>query len=292
MRLKSNTSIIIAIIGFIGIVLSAIITAKCNQQHPPSNVISGGNQNSIIISDSGDITLTQGVSKQDVIDALQITINELRSDSSAEIEIKRLKERLAKIHDATPDSPSQEADKWAEHFITSLPIREDKVTEQAYKLKQRNEFINKSIPYLFEYMISFIDQRVSALKSRMPGIVIKKTELKEFFIDKRNITQKAVPNVCVREISFNNGKGFKINIIMGIIDENEVVKRPEFAWSEIKCKKCNKFILLSECFGGFGGPSYCYLRFINDDLVIEIDKLDKLLTSKFEELMENVLLIK
>lgn len=285
----SRTNVIIAIIGCIGVIASSLITARCSRQQP-SGVVTTGNQNTIINSNNGVISINSGISKQEIIDALEDTATDLRNQDSMEREITRLKERLSKIHASSLGSTPEQADKWAESFVTSLPVRKDRIEEQKRKNKERNDFINNSIPYLFDYMIAFVDKRIIALRSHMSGIEITRTTLDNYFLNKEEATSGSPENITVREFRFPNDKGFKVSVQVGVIEKGEITKRPQFSWQEINCNKdCSKFQLLGECYGGFNPPA-CYLSFINDDLVLQLDNLNSTLTQAFDRLIENVLL--
>ena len=287
----SKTNIVVALIGLAGVIISALITAKYTK-NKPSSAIYGGQENTIINSENGTVNLSGGISKQEVIDALGETIDDLQKTESTEREIERLKNRLSKIHSTSLGSIPEEADKWAESFVASLPIRKDKVDEQQRKNKKREDFINESIPYLFEYMISFVDQRTSALSSKLQGVEVEKTDLTTYYIGGNKDNSANNPNVCVRKVQFQNGNGFEVLVQLGEIENDIIKRRPRFIWYRSNCSKdCSKFELWGECYGGFSPPA-CYLSFINDDLKIEIDRLNHTLSTAFDRLAQNVILVK
>lgn len=160
-------------------------------------------------TENGDITITYGVALE-TIEALKEFID------SKEQEIDSLKQRLIEIHKSEFDSIPEDADRWATHFLSTMPIRKDRFKSQEQSFDQatkdkrlESDKLQKKVEVLFKFLIDTIDSNINELKM-VEGIKdYEKIDFPYLFREHPNITPASRR---IRKITFNNSS--IINIIL------------------------------------------------------------------------------
>lgn len=168
-----------------------------------------GTKSPAAYTENGDITISYGVALE-TIEALKEFID------SKDQEIDSLKQRLIEIHKSEFDSIPEDADRWATHFLSTMPIRKDQFKSQEQSFDQatkdkrlESDKLQKKIEVLFKFLIDIIDSNINKLKM-LGGIKeYEKIDLPHLFREHPNSTPASKK---IRKITFNNGS--LINIIL------------------------------------------------------------------------------
>gem|GEM_PF-6344191 len=169
---------------------------------------------------------------------ITITINELveirkaiqelidSSGKEKDIEISKLKERIAKIHQTELRVLPHEADAWADQFLATLPLRKDRVVTQEKEEEVRFQKERLSIPILFEYSIKKFDEYIIALKKRDKNIVLKQEEMPQI------VPSAGSPRHydTLRIASFPNGTELIVKLNSGSAANGHLVYPALYVW--------------------------------------------------------------
>jgi len=208
---------------FIGLIPGGEFSAAAE----PSKQETHGSNSPVAYTGKGNITITINEAKE-ICKAVQELIESSKNDK--DIEISTLKKRIADIHQTQLSVLPQEADEWAEQFLSTLPLRKDKVIMQEKEETKRFEKERMNIPILFEYSINKFDEYISALTKHDKNITIEQDQIPIIIIN--NDTPKLY--TYFKKISFPNGNLLVINISPGTIKNDAFISYPGLSILAIK----------------------------------------------------------
>jgi hypothetical protein len=165
---------------------------------------------------------------------ITVNINELKEierivqeaiksyETGKDVERDELKKRIAEIHKTQFNVLPQEADQWAEQFVSTLPLRKDRVIAEENEETKRFEKHRMNIPILFEYCIKKFDEYILALKKHDKKIDFKQEQIPEI-ITFANSSQEYN---SLRVASFPNGTVLKLSFWTGVIKNDRFQTYP------------------------------------------------------------------
>ncbi|MGA2331689.1 MAG: hypothetical protein ABSF48_10820 [Thermodesulfobacteriota bacterium] len=175
----------------------------------------------VIYTGKGNVKVSITINEaKEICKTLQELIETYKNER--DIEISELKKRIAKIHETELHVLPKEADEWAEYFLSTLPLRKDKVITQEKEETVRFEKERTNIPVLFEYSIKKFDEYILALKKHDKRINLKQEQIPQI------ITYADSPQEynSVRIASFPNGTSLTIRLNTGVIRNNRFQQYP------------------------------------------------------------------
>lgn len=217
----------------------------------PTKQETHGDNSPIANTQKGNICIT--INEADKIrEMIQDIFNNCDNAQSLE-----LKKRLAEIHKTELKTLPEEADKWADEFIQTLPLRKDKVLSQEEEQNKRLTQQTKDIPLLFEYTIKKFDAQILALRNKLDNkIELKQEDFKGMIAYGDEIT---VVNNPIRVVTFPNGTKLLLSVSKGRIKDNRFVQYPGIDINEIKNGQDKRiFSMVHVCYG------YCTVFTYND----------------------------
>jgi hypothetical protein len=171
---------------------------------------------------------------------ITININELKEiervvreaiesyESGRDIERAELKKRIADIHKTQLGVLPQEADRWAEQFLSTLPLRKDRIIMQEEEEKVRFEKQRIQIPVLFEYSIKQFDEYILALRKRDSKIEFKQEQIPEII----TYSNSDIVSDSFRIVAFPNGTVLKVRLGTGVIKNGRFAQQP-YIWIKL-----------------------------------------------------------
>src|SRR5208283_4454244 len=104
-----------------------------------------GSNSPIIYTGKGNVKVSITINEaKEICKTLQDLIETYKNEK--DIEISELKKRLAKIHETELHVLPEEADEWANQFISTLPLRKDKVITEENEEIIRFKKLRMNIP--------------------------------------------------------------------------------------------------------------------------------------------------
>lgn len=245
----------------------------------PTSQNTKGPNSPVIYTGKGDVKVSITINE---IENICKTLREYVEDykNKKDIEISDLKKRIAKIHETEINVLPEEADKWADQFISTLPLRKDKITTKEDAEKKEFEKEKISIPLLFEYIIKKFDDYILALKRHDKSINVKQEQFPEIFVYSDSSTPRKL-----RLISFPNGSSLEVTFVPGLIINDKFRSYPKLYISEIKNGQKYDDFLVMHAASIFGGGNI--LMYNNGELT---EQFKKDLTKRYDLLIEKAYL--
>jgi len=217
----------VLILAFMFIFL--ILTDYFSVSAQPTNQETHGPNSPVIYTGKGNVKVSITVNEaKEICKTLQELIETYKKER--DIEISELKKRIAKIHETEFHVLPKEADEWADHFISTLPLRKDKVTTQENEEKTRFEKEKINIPLLFEYTIKKFDDYVLALKKHDQRVNLKQEQIPEIIV--YGGSSKSYDSL--RIVFFPNGTSLEVHFRSGLIKNDQFIVYPSLSIYEVK----------------------------------------------------------
>jgi hypothetical protein len=161
-------------------------------------------------------------------------------------EVVELKMRLSEIHKIELKISAEEADKWADQFIESIPLRKERLIAQQEEEHTRFVKERKNFPIMFEYIINKFDAEILALKNKLDkNITLKQEDFNGIQIyDDASIKLKNPVSIA----TFANGVSLEVEIVPGKINNEQFLSYPTIVIYNVK--KGNRVSI-------FGLPHQC-----------------------------------
>lgn len=238
--------------------------------------------NSPIVSNSKNITITIGAAKE-TVETLQEYLNSTIKDN------QQLRKRLTDIHKKEFDSTPDEAEAWAMQFLTSMPIRKDKLISLENDRKNLSEKEKIKTSILFDYILKDFDSRILALKKYKSKIHMQVYSNYNLFVGGQTPAQFSI----LREVTFPTKNILKVRLDPGRVVNGLVKKYPRLNFVEIKDTK-ERTLLDIENLKGQGGfimraSEVYYIDYKLDNDPIN-DEFKAKFSTAFDKVMEAIFL--
>lgn len=238
--------------------------------------------NSPIVSNSKNITINIGAAEE-TIETLKEYINSTNKDK------QQLQKRLTDIHKKEFDSTPDEAEAWAVQFLTSMPIRKDKLISLENDRKNISEKEKIKTSILFDYILKDFDSSILALKKYKTKIYMQVYSNYNLFVDGQTPAQLSI----LREVTFPTKNILKVILAPGKVVNGLVKIYPRLTFVEIKDTKEHSLLEIENLKGQGGfrmrGSEICYIDYkldgdpINDQFKVEF-------SNAFDKVMETIFL--
>lgn len=207
--------------------------------------------------------------------------------SSKDLEIHKLKKRLTDIHKVEFDSLPEEADRWASHFISTLPLRKEKLISQEDDRRIFSEKEKAKIPIVFDFVISDFDSRMMALKKHL-----------DIYISKRDFPDLFGVSTRIRKVTFQNGSSIELVVQPGSLTKGLLNTYPSVDFYKSANNQRYKLFSIWKPIGGtitFGAglqtkPLINDITYSLDDNLILSQDFRNRIASNFDKMVEIVLL--
>jgi hypothetical protein len=244
-----------------------------------------GDQSPAISTTSGNVTITYTMAEES-IKVLKEFIE------SKNMENQELRRRVAEIHKNEFNSLPAEADEWAVHFLSTLPLRKDRLFEAEKEEKRKLDAQIINIPIILNFAIQSFDSRIEAIHKRVDKVVLqKKTDYNTFFVTN---TDQLKEKSDLRIVSFPNGSIVRVSLSLGFIRDKSINPYPSLQFELIIGKSIKESFQVYRgwppTIGGHGQPiknGVYYNPYGEDDGKIVIHKgYTSQLNSAYDSLLE------
>lgn len=205
---------------FVGLMSGKVFSAAAQSTSQETH----GSNSPVIYTGKGNVKVSITINEaREIGKTLQDLVETYKNEK--DIEISELKKRVAKIHQTELNVLPEEADKWADQFISTLPLRKDKVSTEENEETIRFEKHRINIPILFEYSIKTFDEYILALKKRDKKIDFKQQQIPEIITYDNSIQEYG----SLRIVSFPNGTTLTLLLRTGVIRNDRFESYPHLS---------------------------------------------------------------
>jgi hypothetical protein len=203
-------------------------------------------------------------------------------------DIAKLRNRLAELHKTEFPALSDEADKWADQFISTLPLRKDKFISQKNEGKTHFDKMKTNLPFLFNYTIKMFDEYIVALiKKYNQNIKLIQIQIPEVIVYSPSLRLTSRP---FRTVIFPNGISIEVTLFPGYIENGKFISYPTLSFYEVFHSNKTSVLSVSQLVPNIGGGGDVYYGdgSLNDGFKKALSKAyDKIIGAAYLRLSTN-----